>query len=213
MDVTTASPANGFVAVARKVYHPLGFSKGYNFTLCKHRLLSLHPKESLTFTTVFIFAGAMLGFSLARIKFFDFHGQMCGEGADGTLPGECFWYKRSLSSQVGIRMHLLGVLPAGILVVFQFIPAVRRRWVTFHRVNGYAIILLVLAGVAGAFMIARHAVGGGLDVQGGTGFLGLAATVELALAWWNIRKLQIDQHRAWMLRAWFLVSRAEIAGL
>lgn len=27
-------PANGFVAGMRKVYNPLGFSKGYNFVLC-----------------------------------------------------------------------------------------------------------------------------------------------------------------------------------
>src|SRR4030081_1442988 len=27
-------PANGFVRSARKIYNPLGFSKGYNFVLC-----------------------------------------------------------------------------------------------------------------------------------------------------------------------------------
>ena len=26
--------SNGFVRVARKVYNPIGFQKGYNFTLC-----------------------------------------------------------------------------------------------------------------------------------------------------------------------------------
>jgi hypothetical protein len=149
----------------------------------------------------------LLGFSLARLEFFDFNGKMCGDGPGGTLPGECFWYRRSLSSEVGIRMHLLGVLPAGILACFQFVPIVRRKWILFHRVNGYVILLLVLAGIVGAFMIARHAVGGGLDVQSGTGFLAIVVSVELGLAWWNIKKLQIDQHRAWMLRAWFVVSQ------
>lgn len=136
---------------------------------------------------------------------------MCSGGDGGTLPGECFWYERSLVGEVGIRIHLIGVLPAGILVCFQFIPAIRRKWILFHRVNGYVILLMVLAGIAGAFMIARHAVGGGLDVQTGTGFLGLIVFIELGLAWWNIKKLQIDQHRAWMLRAWFLASRSLIS--
>ena len=27
-------PSNGFVRLARKVYSPIGFQKGYNFTLC-----------------------------------------------------------------------------------------------------------------------------------------------------------------------------------
>ncbi|KLU83017.1 hypothetical protein MAPG_02084 [Magnaporthiopsis poae ATCC 64411] len=44
--------------------------------------------------------------------------------------------------------------------------------------------------------------GGPLDVQTGTGFLALAFVVPLSLAWYNIRRLQIEQHRAWMLRAW-----------
>ena len=29
-----AQPPNGFVRLARKVYNPIGFQKGYNFTLC-----------------------------------------------------------------------------------------------------------------------------------------------------------------------------------
>jgi uncharacterized membrane protein len=138
---------------------------------------------------------------------------MCGDGPGGTLPGECFWYKRSLLSEVGIRLHLLGVLPAGILACLQFVPIVRRKWILFHRVNGYVILLLILAGTVGALMIARHAVGGGLDVQSGTGFLALIVVVELGLAWWNIRKLQIDQHRAWMIRAWSVVSQSTKFGL
>lgn len=31
----------------------------------------------------------------------------------------------------------------------------------------------------------------------------IITTVGMAMAWWNIRRKQIDQHRAWMLRTMF----------
>lgn len=147
----------------------------------------------------------MLTVCIARLKFFDFHGTMCGEGVGATLPGECYWYKKSLFAEIGIRIHLYGVLPAGILAVFQFIPAIRRKSITFHRVAGYISNVLVLIGTIGGFMIAGHSVGGGADIQVAVWFLGIVVIIQLGLAMWNIKKLQIDQHRAWMLRAWFLV--------
>lgn len=51
MAISTRPPANAFVARARKVYNPIGFSKGYNFILW------------------FIFVGALFGFALARRMF------------------------------------------------------------------------------------------------------------------------------------------------
>lgn len=152
----------------------------------------------------------MLAICLARLKFIDFHGTMCGEGVGKTLPGECYWYKKSLFAELGIRIHLMGVLPAGILAVLQFIPALRRKSMTFHRVNGYISTVLVTIGTIGGFMIARDAVGGGMDTQVGVWVLGIVTTIELGIAMWNIKKLQIDQHRAWMLRAWFLVNYAPL---
>lgn len=35
MAVSEKPPANGFVRYARKLYNPLGFTRGYNFVLCK----------------------------------------------------------------------------------------------------------------------------------------------------------------------------------
>jgi uncharacterized membrane protein YozB (DUF420 family) len=45
-----------------------------------------------------------------------------------------------------------------------------------------------------------------MDVQMGVGVLSIAFISSLALALYNIKRLQIEQHRAWMLRAWFYVS-------
>ena len=52
-------------------------------------------------------------------------------------------------------------------------------------------------------MIAPHAFGGDLSVQTGVGTLVLITSIGLALAIYNVKRLQIDQHRAWMLRTWF----------
>jgi hypothetical protein len=42
-----------------------------------------------------------------------------------------------------------------------------------------------------------------VDTQVYVGILAILTTVSALLAWWNIKRLQIDQHRAWMLRCWF----------
>ncbi|KAK6211455.1 hypothetical protein QIS74_10719 [Colletotrichum tabaci] len=175
----TRPPANGFVAATRKLYNPLGFSKGYNFVL------------------FFIFFGALMGFTLARLQYLSFD-TFC----NGAAPGECFSYRKGYK-KAGIIIHLSGILPAGFLACFQFVPVIRHKALLFHRINGYVIILLAIVSTAGAFMIARNAFGGGLDVQAGVGLLGIMFVGSLTLAYVNIKRLQIEQHRAWMLRAWF----------
>ncbi len=52
-------------------------------------------------------------------------------------------------------------------------------------------------------MIARHSFGGGFETQVLVGLLAIATTSSTFLAYYNIKRLQIDQHRAWMLRTWF----------
>ncbi|KAL8961438.1 MAG: hypothetical protein Q9183_005311, partial [Haloplaca sp. 2 TL-2023] len=84
-----------------------------------------------------------------------------------------------------------------------FIPWLRYHAITFHRVNGYIILLLLLISNIGALMIARHSFGGEIETQVAVGVLAILTTGSAALAYINIRYLQIDQHRAWMLRTAF----------
>ncbi|KAK1962450.1 hypothetical protein LY78DRAFT_684036 [Colletotrichum sublineola] len=179
MALPARPPKNRFVAAARKLYNPLGFSKGYNFVL------------------FFIFFGALMGFTLARLQYLSFD-ELC----KGSAPGECYYY-RTGHEKAGIIIHLAGILPAGFLACFQFVPVIRHKALLFHRLNGYIVILLSLVGTAGAFMVARHAFGGGLEIQAGIGLMGIMFVVSLTLAYVNVKRLQIEQHRAWMLRAWF----------
>jgi hypothetical protein len=189
MHTAARPPANAFVAFARKVYGPLGFMRGYNFVMW------------------FVFGGALVGFTLASFRYLDFNGLFCPQDdPDGsTLPGECYWYRLNLRGRLGIILHLAGVLPAAFLAVFQFLPVIRHRFILFHRISGYLILLLSLVGTVGAIMITRQAFGGGLDTQVASGTIGTLFLGAMTMAYINIKKLQIEQHRNWMLRTWAYV--------
>ena len=139
----------------------------------------------------------MLGFSLARLKLLNLDGIF----AKSLSPGEWYWL-RSNHYRIGIALHLGCILPAGILMIWQFIPRIRQI-TFFHRINGYLVILLILISNVGALMIVRRSFGGELATQGCVGVLVIVSTVGLVMAYINIKRKQIDQHRAWMLRTMF----------
>lgn len=144
----------------------------------------------------------MIGFTLARFSYLNIGGSASTSFKEGSSPGE--WYNyRSGHYRIGITLHLVTIIPAGFLAVFQFVPAIRHKALLFHRMNGYLLLILTLIGNVGALMIARRAFGGGLDVQSAVGLLAIITELSLLMAYINIKRLQIDQHRAWMLRAWF----------
>jgi Predicted membrane protein (DUF2306) len=148
-----------------------------------------------------VFAGAMVGFSLARLVYLDLPGQF----AKGASPGEWFWYQ-SGHYRVGITLHLGCILPAGLLLGWQFVPVIRHKAIWFHRINGYIVTTLILVSHVGVVMIARRSFGGDPSLQAAFGLLALATTWSLALALYNVKRLQIDQHRAWMLRTMFYLG-------
>ncbi|KAK4667874.1 uncharacterized protein QC764_703920 [Podospora pseudoanserina] len=166
---------------ARTIYNPLGFKKFYNFVL------------------FFIFGGALLGFTLARFQYLSFDHGLCPEGG-GTL--DCYYYTPGSLDKIGIQIHLSAILPASFLAVFQFVPIIRYKLLLFHRVSGYLIVLLSAISTAGALMLVRNAQGGPMEIQLAIGVISFMFIVSIGLAIYNIKRLQIEQHRAWMLRAW-----------
>ncbi|KFY22680.1 hypothetical protein V493_06415 [Pseudogymnoascus sp. VKM F-4281 (FW-2241)] len=144
----------------------------------------------------------MLGFSLARLSYLNISGDARTSFKSGGSTGEWFWYQHGIH-RIGITLHLTTIVPAGILMVFQFVPIIRYKVLLFHRINGYLVILLSTLGNIGALMVARRAFGGTLTTQSAAGYLVIATTIAMALAYYNIKRLQIDQHRAWTLRAMF----------
>ncbi|KAF4969239.1 hypothetical protein FSARC_3492 [Fusarium sarcochroum] len=195
MDTAYTTPASPWSAPLTRVYRSIGFTKGYNFVLW------------------FLFGGAFLGFTLSRFMYLDFDGALCPAeppqgklyGSKGAVPGECYYYQSGVG-KAGIVLHLAGILPAAVLVVFQFVPVVRHKALIVHRVNGYIILLLSAVGMVGVFMIARHTFGGTLDMQTVTGAASIMFILCMVLGYYNIKKLQLEQHRAWMLRGWIIVG-------
>jgi uncharacterized membrane protein len=151
-----------------------------------------------------IFAGGMLGFSLSRLPDLDYDGHFKEKFA--LVPG--YWYYFGFGHyRWGMLIHLASVLPAGILMVFQFTPVIRHKFITFHRINGYIVLLLCLISNASAFVIIPHKQGGNRITSHAVEMLmGIITTIGIFMAWWNVRRKQIDQHRAWMIRTMFYMG-------
>jgi hypothetical protein len=147
----------------------------------------------------------MFGFTLARLSYLNIGGSAPSSFAQGASPGEWYFYHRGIY-RIGITLHLSTCLPAGFLMVWQFVPVIRHKLLVFHRINGYLIMILVFISNVGALIIARRAFGGGVETQAGVGILVILTTVSIAMAYYNIKRLQIEQHRAWMLRAMFYLG-------
>jgi hypothetical protein len=95
-----------------------------------------------------MFAGALFNFLLPRAAYMNFNGILCGGDLSyGAAPGESFSYKGHY--MFGIIMHLITIIPAGFLLLFQFVPAIRHHVIIFHRINGYAVVLLAFFSNAG----------------------------------------------------------------
>jgi Predicted membrane protein (DUF2306) len=161
-------------------------------------------------TIVVIFGGALVGFSLARLDFLDLYGHLCppipsilGQTAPPSL---CFWVRSDLRYRIGILLHIGGILPASILAVFQFLPFIRHQFILYHRVAGYTAVTLVLIANAGSLMIAQITMGGDLTTQVFIGFVVTTTTITMGLGIYYIKRVRLDQHRAWMLRTWFYLS-------
>ncbi|RYP76879.1 hypothetical protein DL769_003534 [Monosporascus sp. CRB-8-3] len=193
-DVSPGSPDSesrnsltGYAANYARVYGFFGFNRGYNFPLWV------------------IFAGGMLGFSLSRLKDFSYDKRFKEEFA--LVPG--YWYYfHGGHYRIGMIIHLAAILPAGILMVLQFTPVIRHKFILFHRINGYFVFLLCLISNASAVVVIRHNQGGGQRIAAHAieTLLAIITTFGIVMAWWNIRRKQIDQHRAWMLRTMFYMG-------
>ncbi|QRV78407.1 hypothetical protein RhiJN_06422 [Ceratobasidium sp. AG-Ba] len=104
----------------------------------------------------------------------------------------------------GFELNLTraSVLPAGLLAITQFVPRIRARAVGFHRTAGKIINILTVISTISAWGIARVSLGGDLATQLGLYALGAMVLWSTTKAWVAIRRLQIDEHRRWMIRAW-----------
>jgi len=116
---------------------------------------------------------------------------------DKTVPGEWFWYQQSLYKPC-IFIHIYLSIFSGIFAVFQFIPAIRRRAMILHRINGYLVLILLIPSTVGGAVVARRAFGGELNVQ--SGFYTVTLLIILCASFGITNVKHTRKHRKWMLR-------------
>jgi hypothetical protein len=120
-------------------------------------------------------------------------------------PTDAIYYRKGSTKpalRYGLLIHLATILPAGFLVVFQFVPIIRHKVILFHRINGYICLILLFVSNAGAFALMPAFLDYDAFGQISVGVLGVSTCICAILAYVNIKRLQIDQHRAWILRTW-----------
>lgn len=123
-------------------------------------------------------------------------------------PGEWYWFSRPLY-KFGIILHLVTVLPCGFLAVFQFVPAIRYKYISIHRLNGFVVYTLLGLTLVGAIIIAPHSMGGAPAIQSAIFVIAALTATSAILAWYNIRwRRRIDLHRRWNIRAAFYAGSA-----
>ncbi|KIY66415.1 hypothetical protein CYLTODRAFT_355026 [Cylindrobasidium torrendii FP15055 ss-10] len=87
-------------------------------------------RESQSLALAFICGGALVGFCL-------FHAQMLSQSGMErlTTPGGFYTLGKNMFHTT-YSIHIILSVVGGILVIPQFIPAVRRRMMNVHRLNG-----------------------------------------------------------------------------
>jgi hypothetical protein len=90
---------------------------------------------------------------------------------------------------------------------WRFISILRHKFLISHRINRCIIIMvLVFLLNIGALMIGRRSFGGGLDTQSAVGLLAILTTESVCMAYYDAKRLPINQHLVWMLRAMFYLG-------
>jgi len=154
-------------------------------------ILGFREKSSLP--CLIIFGGAIIGFSLARSFLLS-----PANLSKKLVPGEWFWFQHA-PYKVSLIVHIYLSIISGIFVVFQFIPAIRRRAMPLHRLNGrLSLILLIASAVTGAIP-ARRAFGGELNVQASFYIMTIMTIFAAGMGIYNVKR-NTRRHRKWMLR-------------
>lgn len=106
-----------------------------------------------------------------------------------------------------LALHVGGAATALLAGPFQFLPGLRRRWRTVHRIVGCVYVLGCIAGGIAGFVLAFGSTAG-LVATAGFGLLApiwIAATVQ----GWQLAMLgRYAEHREWMIRSFALTFAA-----
>ncbi|KAJ7119483.1 hypothetical protein C8R44DRAFT_624333 [Mycena epipterygia] len=154
-------------------------------------ILGFRDKYSLL--NCFIWGGALVGYCLARSVTMN-----PGKIANLLVPGEWFWFSHPLY-KINLFIHIYLTTIGGIGAVLQFLPAIRRRNVIIHRLNGYGVLFCLIVGNICGAIVGRRSFGGELNVQSAYYILGIMVVYAGFMGAYNVKK-DTRRHRKWMLR-------------
>ena len=112
---------------------------------------------------------------------------------------------RFFASPLPVVLHILAVIPYGILGAFQFAPAFRRRRRDWHRRAGRILVILgLVAALTGLWMTVFYPwpAGDGEVVYLLRLVFGSAMTISIVLAVAAVRRRDFISHGAWMIRGY-----------
>ena len=112
---------------------------------------------------------------------------------------------RFFAMPLPVVLHVVAVIPFGILGAFQFAPAFRRRHRAWHRAAGRVLAVCgLLAALTGLWMTLVYPwpTGDGVGVYVERLVFGTAMLGSMALALDAIRRRDFAAHGAWMTRAY-----------
>ncbi|CAK5278245.1 unnamed protein product [Mycena citricolor] len=187
----------------------LGFRQSYS--LVNGGSWHRHPRNAKRLNVPgVIWGGALIGFCLARSFTMN-----VSRTPSLLVPGEWFWLSAPIY-KVNIFIHIYLTTIGGIFSVFQFFPAIRRKNVLLHRLNGkfltlrvcdpahgmpkgYGVLFcLVVGNICGA-IVARRSIGGELNVQSAYYILAIMVVYSGLLGAYYVKR-DTRLHRRWMLR-------------
>ncbi|KAJ5146149.1 uncharacterized protein N7515_000713 [Penicillium bovifimosum] len=112
-------------------------------------------KNWSTFWLWAVIGGYFAAFNIWNMRKLDFEGSF----QTNALPGEYSWMKRTAGYKTLFRAHLACVLPCSVIGLLQFVPQLRRNYMSIHRSLGEAFFLMMGFGAPSGIMVAVHAFG------------------------------------------------------
>ncbi len=112
---------------------------------------------------------------------------------------------RFFAAPLPVVVHILSSSLFAILGAFQFASGLRRRWPAWHRGAGRLLVVCgLLVGLSGLWMTLFYPrpVGDGDFLAALRILFGSAMILSVSLSFYAIRRGNVNQHRAWMMRGY-----------
>jgi len=130
--------------------------------------------------------------------------------SDGALGGA--EDARFFAAPLPVVIHVVAATLYALLGAFQFSAGIRLRWRTWHRRAGVLLLgCALLTGATGIWMTVTYAIPPSLQgplLYGVRLVVGVAMLASIVKGWLSIVRRNLDQHEAWMIRAYALAQGA-----